>query len=339
MKAAFDKKGILTPQPFILAIVGIFMFAAVIYISSLGEQYGQDLLTTAVIGTQGSYPEHFYLLDSSDSMSSTRLNIEKNAANSLIDSIVPPQGGVYKFHRTMTLLQGLTTSRTSLHTAVNSVKRESEAMSNFKTAINTATTQLISQGAACPAIILFSDGRYQNEQDRIDALAEAAVARSKGVAIYGIAIKPSSTTYSNFIKNLATDCTGNPNCGAFVALTGTTIGTKLEAMKTHMSNRCSSSYNLTKTAVIYRDVQYNPTPKLNESLPGDRIVYVVRVTTLGTKNLTNVVIKDVMPAIGKTTYLPGSARIRREGATDVLLTPVNYTITANIGTVKPGATQ
>ena len=96
------------------------------------------------------------------------------------------------------------------------------------------------------------------------------------------------------------------------------------------------AYNFTKTAKLYRDSAYNPTPKLNESMSGDRIHYTVRVVNTGTENLTSVVIKDRIPPY--TIYIPGSAVIRRI-ASNTTIAPVNGTIIANVGTIKPGSNE
>ena len=280
------------------------------------------------------YPEHFYVMDNSGSITSDRLKIEKAASNYLIDRIVPPRGGVYKFTNVASLLANLTLNKTTLHNAANSLKVAEGGARDFKLAINVAVDKLLAQNAVCPAIVILSDGKFSTEQVRTDALAAAATARSKGVAIYGIAAKPRSQQDSDFIKDLAKgNCSGSPHCGEFQVLTGATIGTKLNTIMNHMKTRCSSKFSFTKELLLYRDGPISE-PPFNEGYPGDRAYYKIPFTNIDTTDLLNILITDTIPSY--MTYLPGSAKLYYSNGSYTQLYPVNNVITANVGNVSPG---
>ena len=280
------------------------------------------------------YPEHFYVIDNSGSITSDRLKIEKAASNYLIDRIIPPRGGVYKFTNVASLLANLTLNKTTLHNAANSLKVAEGGARDFKLAINVAVDKLLSQNAVCPAIVILSDGKFSTEQVRTDALAAAGNARSRGIAIYGIAAKPRSQQDSDFVKDLAKgNCAGSPHCGEFQVLTGATIGTKLNAVMSSMSTRCTRKFIFSKTVKLYRDAQ-PPEPPLDQAWPGDRAHYTVPLTNTDITDLLNVVIRDTIPSY--STYIPGSARLYYNDGTMTQLTPVNNVITANVGNVAPG---
>ena len=314
---------------FLTATVGLALLSKFSPVFNQIKQNSQVLQSS----TGNVYPEHFYVMDNSGSISSDRLKIEKSATNYLIDKIVPPRGGVYKFTNVASLLANLTTNRTTLHNAAKSLKVADGGARDFKLAINVAVDKLLSQNAVCPAIVILSDGKYSTEQVRTDALAAAANARSKGVAIYGIAAKPRSQHDSDFIKDLAKgNCAGSPHCGEFQILTGTNIGTKLNTIISHMSSRCTKKFTFEKTLKLYRDGPISEPPN-DQGYPGDRALYKVPFTNTDTTDLLNISITDTIPSF--MTYLPGSAKLYYSNGTITQLYPVNNVITANVGNVSP----